>query len=54
MKDIAIYGTGVWGNRIYGYLIELGVEISCFMKTTAGIDETFKDLPVLSAEKVLK
>ena len=54
MREIAVYGTGVCGNKIYNYLSELGVKISCFIKSTPVKNETFHNIPVLLAEEVIK
>lgn len=54
MKEIAIYGTGVWGNNLYDWLKELDIEISCFLKTVPKDNETFHGLPVLSPKDFFK
>lgn len=54
MKEIAIYGTGVCGNKIYYYLTGLGVKISYFIKSTPEKNETFHNIPVLLAEEIIK
>lgn len=54
MKEIAIYGTGIWGNRLYDMLTGLGVQISCFLKTMPKDGEICKDIIVISAEELFK
>ncbi len=52
-KEITIYGTGVWGNRIYENLKTLGVEISCFLKTSPKNKEMLHGIPVQKPETLL-
>lgn len=54
MKEIAIYGTGSWGNMLYNMLTGLSVQISCFLKTTPKDGETYKDIKVISAEELFR
>ena len=54
MKNIAIFGTGKYGERVYRFLSEtVGKErILFFIKTDAG-NESFHDLKVISLNDII-
>lgn len=54
MKEIAIYGTGFLGKKIYNELLELGVEISYFVRSEHEDAEKFNNIFVMRPEELYK